>query len=251
MISLFSMISVENITKSYTPEIFAVQDVSFEVPKGTITCLIGPSGCGKTSLLKMLNQLVEPTSGSITINNQSPKDSSPVAWRRRIGYVIQKIGLFPHLTIRQNLCLPPHPNVISETLKWEKAKDLLVKVGLDPLEFADRYPPALSGGQQQRVGIARALITDPPVLLMDEPFGALDPIIRKQMQNELIDLNQQLQKTIVIVTHDIAEAFRLGDQIILMNKGQIVQKGAKKDFIDEPINSFCKEFIDSQLVALS
>lgn len=243
------MISVKNLSKVYGPQGFkAVDDISFEVPKGKIACIIGTSGCGKTTTLKMINRLVEPSSGEIWANDKLAIEYDPVQWRRNMGYVIQKAGLFPHMTVYENISLLSR---IKKKKKKEvllsKTKELLALVGLDPSLYLERYPAELSGGQQQRVGIARALMEDPPIMLMDEPFGALDPITRNSMHDEFQSLNKELQKTILIVTHDLEEAFKLGDMVILMDKGKIVQKGAKKDFIETPANDFVREFVCDQI----
>ncbi len=225
----------------------AVDNISFEVPKGEIACIIGTSGCGKTTTLKMINRLVEPTSGEIRANGKLAKNFDPVEWRRSMGYVIQKAGLFPHMTVSENVSL-------LSRIKKRKIKDirsrtqeLLSMVGLEPALYMDRYPVELSGGQQQRVGIARALMEDPPIMLMDEPFGALDPITRNSMHEEFQTLNKELQKTILIVTHDLEEAFKLGNKVVLMDKGKIIQQGQKRDFIEGPANQFVEEFVCEQI----
>lgn len=238
------MIQVKNLTKYYnnspTP---AVDNISFHVKKGDIACLVGTSGCGKTTSLKMINKLVIPSSGEIKINNKDQSSFNELQLRRSIGYVIQKAGLFPHLTVFENISL------LSTILKRKKSditsrvKELLEIVRLDFSEVAKRYPAELSGGQQQRVGIARSLMEDPPILLMDEPFGALDPLTRESMHEEFYELNQKLGKTILIVTHDLDEAFKLGDQVILMDNGKIVQAGTKKDFYNNPESKFVEEFM--------
>lgn len=241
------MIKVENLTKSFDGVKNAVNNISFTVPTGSIACLIGTSGCGKTTTLKMINRLVEPTNGNIWVDNHECHELTAVKWRREIGYVIQKAGLLPHLTIRENI------ELLSTILKRPKAKrklrsdELLETVGLDPKEFAHKFPKQLSGGQQQRVGIARSLMENPPVILMDEPFGALDPITKSSMHQEFYELNTRLNKTILIVTHDMEEAFKLGDKVILMDKGEIIQEGDKSDFLNNPVNQFVKEFVSSQL----
>lgn len=241
------MIKVSNLTKSYDGNTKAVDDISFEVESGSIGCLIGTSGCGKTTTLKMINRLVEPTEGTIWVGNKECHQEDPVNWRRGIGYVIQKAGLLPHLTVRQNI------ELLSSILKRPKkdrnkrSDELLDMIDLEPKEFANRYPVELSGGQQQRVGIARALMEDPPVILMDEPFGALDPITRNAMHEEFYTLNQKLHKTILIVTHDMDEAFKLGDKVFLMDAGKIVQEGNRHDFLNNPKNEFVKDFVTSHL----
>ncbi len=224
-----------------------VEDVSFSVNSGSVACLIGPSGCGKTTTLKMINKMIEPSSGSVEINGVNSHGMSGVKWRRKIGYVIQKAGLFPHLTVSENI------SILSKVLKRdskfikERTEDLLNLVGLEPKQYRSRYPVELSGGQQQMVGIARALMEDPPVLLMDEPFGALDAVTRSSLRKEFLYLNQKLKKTILLVTHDLNEAFEIGDQVILMKKGKIVQHGTELDFKNKPVNKFVEDFLNEQL----
>ncbi len=245
------MIKVENLIKCYGGNTNAVDSISFEIETGSIGCLIGTSGCGKTTTLKMINRLVEPTSGSVWVNNSECHEVDVIQWRRKIGYVIQKAGLLPHLTVRENI------EILSQILGKEKKKrnmrsdELMEIVGLTPSIYAKRYPAELSGGQQQRVGIARALMEDPPVMLMDEPFGALDPITRNSLHEEFLNLNKHLGKTILIVTHDMDEAFKLGNDVILMNKGEIVQIGDRDHFINEPKNEFVRDFVTGQLEAHS
>lgn len=241
------MIKVDNLTKVYNSDIVAVDSISFEIPTGKIACIIGTSGCGKTTTLKMINRLIEPTSGTIRIDEKECHDMDAVHWRRGIGYVIQKAGLLPHMTVRENIELLSKIMKRSKKQRREKSNHLLNMIDLDPKEFANRYPIELSGGQQQRVGIARALMEDPPVLLMDEPFGALDPITRNTMHEEVIRLNDKLGKTFVIVTHDMEEAFKLGDEVLLMDQGKIIQKGNKEIFINHPKNEFVENFVSKQL----
>lgn len=241
------MIEVKNLTKVFPQgNVKAVNSVSFKLEKGEIGCIIGTSGCGKTTTLKMINRLIEPTDGDIWVGNQECHEMDPVTWRRKIGYVIQKAGLLPHMTVKQNISL------LSTILKKEKSyitervSELMETINMPYEKFAERYPIELSGGQQQRVGIARALMEDPPVMLMDEPFGALDPITRESLHEEFISLNQRLKKTILIVTHDMDEAFKLGDKVILMNKGEIVQMGTKDDLVNNPKNEFVESFVKGQ-----
>lgn len=242
------MIKVENLSKTFNVDQFrAVDNISFTLEKGSVGCIIGTSGCGKTTTLKMINRLIEPSTGKVWVEGKEASQVDAVHWRRGIGYVIQKAGLLPHLTVSQNISL------LSSILKREKAfiksrvQELMDIINMPYEKFHNRYPVELSGGQQQRVGIARALMENPPVLLMDEPFGALDPITRKSLHEELMSLNQKLRKTILIVTHDMAEAFELGDKIILMNKGSIVQEGSKDEFIKNPKNQFVEDFLKGQL----
>ncbi|HYN31016.1 MAG TPA: ATP-binding cassette domain-containing protein [Ilumatobacteraceae bacterium] len=221
----------------------AVSSLSLEIPSGSIVVLIGPSGCGKTTTLRMINRLIEPSSGSITIGDLDIAAVPATELRRGIGYVIQQVGLFPHRTIRQNIATVP------ATLGWDRDRtaaridELAELVGLDP-SMLDRYPDELSGGQQQRVGVARALAADPPVLLMDEPFGAVDPIVRGRLQNELLALQEKVNKTIVLVTHDIDEAVKLADRIALLNVGGVLEQYASPDeMLARPANAFVEQFI--------
>ncbi|MBU3870185.1 ATP-binding cassette domain-containing protein, partial [Streptomyces sp. 4503] len=206
------MIRFEHVTKRYPDGTTAVDDLSFEVAKGELVTLVGPSGCGKTTTMKMVNRLIEPTSGRILVDGEDIAEADPVALRRRIGYVIQQVGLFPHKTVLENTSTVPHLLGWQRKKGRERAAELLDLVGLDPSVYGDRYPDQLSGGQRQRVGVARALAADPPVLLMDEPFGAVDPVVREHLQNEFLRLQSQVRKTVLFVTHDIEEAVRLGDR---------------------------------------
>ncbi|MBI1857952.1 MAG: ABC transporter ATP-binding protein [Candidatus Melainabacteria bacterium] len=238
------MIEIKNLTKAFG-NFKAVDNISFTVGKGETFILIGTSGCGKTTTLKMINRLIEPTSGTVTINGSNIQNEDAVNLRRKIGYVIQYIGLFPHYTVAQNVSIVP------KLLKWdtrkikEKIEELLNLVGLSPKEFRNRFPHELSGGQKQRVGLARALVADPPVVLLDEPFGALDPITRGQIRAEFKNLESLLKKTMVIVTHDIYEAFELGDRVCLIDGGKIQQIGTPKDLIFSPANGFVESFFSS------
>ena len=221
----------------------AVDDLSLDIERGTIVALLGPSGCGKTTTLRMINRLIEPTSGTIEIEGVDVMGQSAQELRRGIGYVIQQVGLFPHRTISSNIATVPM------MLGWEKRRiaerveELTTLVGLDH-EMLDRYPDELSGGQQQRVGVARALAADPPVLLMDEPFGAVDPIVRGRLQDELLDLQNKVSKTIVLVTHDVDEALRVADKIALMNVGGVIEQLATPDeLMRDPANDFVRSFV--------
>ena len=238
-----SVIFLKDVVKSYGHGRRAVDGVSLSLDKGEIGCLIGRSGCGKTSVLKMINRLVEPCSGLIQVANQSSHSCSAVSWRRKMGYVVQKSGLLPHMTVSQNMSLLAKIMKQDQSEMEKRVIQLLGMVDLDYEEFAFRYPSQLSGGQQQRVGIARALMLDPDVLLMDEPFGALDPISRKSLHQHIIDLNNHLNKTILIVTHDLQEAFFLSNKVMLMHNGKIVQTGTKDDFLKRPANQFVKDFV--------
>jgi osmoprotectant transport system ATP-binding protein len=239
-------IRLRGLTKVYgsSPEP-AVDALDLDVARGEVVALLGPSGCGKTTILRMINRLIEPTAGSIEIEGVDVTDQPVTDLRRSIGYVIQQIGLFPHRTIARNIAEVPR------MLKWdsgridERVRELTVLVGLE-VDMLDRYPDELSGGQQQRVGVARALAADPPVLLMDEPFGAVDPIVRKSLQDELLALQSRVQKTIVIVTHDLDEALRVADRIALFNVGGVIEQLATPDeLMRSPASEFVEEFVGS------
>ena len=238
------MIDLEDLTKTFPGSTKpAVDRLNLHVDRGEIVVFVGPSGCGKTTTLKMINRLIEPTSGTIRIDGQSVESVPVHELRRGIGYVIQQIGLFPHRTIRQNI------GTVPGLLDWDKAKinervdELTVLVALDP-DMLDRYPAELSGGQRQRVGVARALAADPPVLLMDEPFGAVDPIVRAHLQDELLALQQRLHKTIALVTHDIDEAIKLGDRVAILSEGgHLEQYDSPAEILREPANPFVADFL--------
>ncbi|MFI7616643.1 ABC transporter ATP-binding protein [Nonomuraea terrae] len=222
----------------------AVQELDLTIAAGEIVVLVGPSGCGKTTTMRMINRLIEPTSGDILIDGRSSRDIDPDRLRRHIGYVIQQAGLFPHMTVASNIAQVP------KLLGWdrrriaERVDELLTLVGLEPSTFRDTFPRRLSGGQQQRVGVARALAADPPVLLMDEPFGALDPISRQRLQDELLRLQDDLSKTIVFVTHDIDEALKLGDHIAIMQRpGHIVQYARPAEILTNPADEYVEQFL--------
>jgi osmoprotectant transport system ATP-binding protein len=242
------MIKVDRATKIFGNK-KAVDNISFEVKNSENVALLGTSGCGKTTTLRMINRLIETTSGNILIDNKNIKDASPEELRRNIGYVLQHNGLFPHYTIAENIAIVP------ELLKWPKQKiksrtdDLLEQLHL-PGSCLSLYPQELSGGQQQRVGLARALAADPPVLLMDEPFGALDAVTRANITNEFSKLEVLKNKTIVLVTHDIREAFQLGNKILLMNEGKIVQAGTAAGLLFNPVNKFVSDFFEGQRLQL-
>jgi osmoprotectant transport system ATP-binding protein len=238
-------IRLEQVTKRYPGQArAAVDSVDLEIPAGEIVVLVGPSGCGKTTTLKMINRLIEPTSGRIILDGVDVTRRNPDALRRHIGYVIQAGGLFPHMTVGHNISLVPR------MLKWpaarigERVDELLDLVGLDPAMYRDRYPRELSGGQQQRVGVARALAGDPPVLLMDEPFGAVDPITRLRLQDELLRIQEELRKTIVCVTHDFDEAVKLGDRIVVLDAGaRVVQYDTPQEILSNPAEEFVEDFV--------
>ena len=243
------MINIENISKNFGG-VAAVDDVSMEINKGEKIVLLGTSGCGKTTLLKLINRLIEPTRGNIFINGKSILGQKPEILRRDIGYVLQHHGLFPHYTIEENIAIVP------KLLKWDEKKikartiSLLEKLNLNPNKFLKLFPSQLSGGQQQRVGIARALAAGPPVLLMDEPFSALDTITKTAIKKEILSLDEFVDKTIVTVTHDVEEAFEMGDRVCLMDKGKIMQLGKPTDLLFKPKNDFVKLFLKDHLFAL-
>jgi len=248
------LITLEHVSKQYSNGRCAPRDLDLEILDGQITVLIGPSGCGKTTTLRLINRLAEPTAGRIVIDGEDVALVNPVALRRRIGYVIQQIGLFPHLTVGANVATIPR------LLGWNRARqqsridELLELVGLEPSVYRDRYPHELSGGQQQRVGVARALGADPPLLLMDEPFGALDPITRVRLQEELLSIQAGVRKTIVFVTHDIDEAVKLGDQIVILGEdGTLAQHATARELLAKPSSPFVESFIgaDRGLLLLS
>ncbi|MBA3778774.1 MAG: betaine/proline/choline family ABC transporter ATP-binding protein [Chloroflexi bacterium] len=222
----------------------AVNDLSFTVPAGKVCVLVGPSGCGKTTSLKMVNRLIEPTSGQILIDGQDVTGEDVTTLRRRIGYVIQQIGLFPHLTIGQNIGVVPRLLGWTQARQLERSEELLATVGLEPARYRDRYPTQLSGGERQRVGVARALAADPPVMLMDEPFGAVDPIVRDRLQNEFLRLQQELAKTILFVTHDIDEAIKMGDLVAVMEVGGVLaQFATPAEILANPASDFVARFV--------
>ncbi|MGH3666227.1 MAG: ABC transporter ATP-binding protein [Egibacteraceae bacterium] len=242
------MIRLEHLTKRYPrqPEP-AVEDLTMEIPEGEICILVGPSGCGKTTTMKLINRIIEPTSGRIILEGEDVTSSNPDQLRRRIGYVIQQIGLFPHMTIHDNVGTVPRLLGWKDDRICKRVDELLELVGMDPAEYRDRYPKELSGGQRQRVGVARALSADPPVMLMDEPFGAIDPITRERLQNEFLRVQSEIRKTIVFVTHDIDEAIKMGDRIaILGDRSVIAQYDRPEVILSDPADDFVADFIGSR-----
>ncbi|MDO6656692.1 ABC transporter ATP-binding protein [Anaerobacillus sp. 1_MG-2023] len=243
------MITFEHINKKFADGTEALKDINLHIEKGELLTLIGPSGCGKTTTMKMINRLIEPSGGQIYIDGKPISDQDPVELRRSIGYVIQQIGLLPHMTIAENIALIP------KLKKWDKDKidkrvdEMLNLVGLEPSIFRSRYPLELSGGQQQRVGVIRALAAEPPIILMDEPFSALDPISREQLQDELVKLQKEIQKTIVFVTHDMDEAMKIADRIAIMKDGEILQLDTPDRLLRHPKNEFVRNFIGDERMA--
>jgi osmoprotectant transport system ATP-binding protein len=243
------VIELNRVTKIYPGAAQpAVDSVSLTVPQGEICVFIGPSGCGKTTLMRLINRLIPLTSGSISVDGKDIMTLNPIELRRQIGYVIQQVGLFPHMTVRDNIATVP------KLLGWTKAKidervdELLGLVNLDPMEFRDRYPRALSGGQAQRIGVARAMAADPTTMLMDEPFGAIDPINREVLQDEFLRIQAKLKKTIIFVTHDINEAIKMGQRVVLLQDGRLVQAGLPDELLNRPANEFVKSFVGADRV---
>jgi osmoprotectant transport system ATP-binding protein len=238
-------LELRNVSKRYPgQDSSAVEELSLTVPAGQICVLVGPSGCGKTTLMRMINRMIEPSSGEILLDGKSVADISPHQLRREIGYAIQQVGLFPHLKIKDNVAIVPR------LLGWDRERirqrvdELLQLVQLDPHDMRDRYPAQLSGGQQQRVGVARALAADPPLMLMDEPFGAIDPINRERLQNEFLRLQGEIGKTIVFVTHDIDEAIKMGDKIAVLKRGGVLaQYATPAELLSYPADDFVKDFV--------
>lgn len=236
------MIVFENVKKAYEKTL-VIKNMNLEIKKGEFVVLIGESGCGKTTTMKMINKLIEPTGGKIYINGEDITSINPIQLRRNIGYVIQRVGLFPHMTVGENIELVPLLKEWPQNEREERAKELLDLVGLPANEFFNRYPHELSGGQQQRIGIARALAVNPDVLLMDEPFSALDPITREQLQDEMIRLQEDLSKTIVLVSHDMDEAIKMADRIAVMDKGEVIQYDSPEQILTNPVNEFVENFV--------
>ena len=238
------MIELEHITKRYGGGSVAVDDLSLTIDAGELVVFVGPSGCGKTTTMKMVNRLIDPTSGRILVNGEDVTHKDPVAVRRGIGYVIQQVGLFPHQSIADNVATVPRLLGWDRTRIKNRTNELLELVGLPPGEYAHRYPHQLSGGQRQRVGVARALGADPPVLLMDEPFGAIDPVTRDRLQQEFLRLQAELRKTVIFVTHDIEEAVLLGDRIAVLREGGVLEQyDAPADVLGRPATPFVASFV--------
>ena len=236
------MIEFKEINKIFKNNI-VLYDINLKLEEGNIIVFVGPSGCGKTTTVKMINRLIKPTSGQVLINGEDISNKNVIELRRNIGYVIQQTGLFPHMTIKENIEIVAKMQKMSSKEIEEKTRELMEMVGLDYEKFANRYPAELSGGQQQRVGIARALITNPDIILMDEPFSALDPITRSQLQDELLNIQTQFKKTIIFVTHDMDEAIKIADKICIMGKGRIIQYDDPETILKNPANEFVSDFV--------
>ncbi|MFO7901163.1 MAG: ABC transporter ATP-binding protein [Planctomycetota bacterium] len=245
------MIAFDNVSKTFTGGVKAVRNLTLEVAEGETLVLLGTSGSGKTTTMKMVNRLIEPSAGTISIDGQNIMETNPIDLRRGIGYSIQHIGLFPHMTVGGNIHIVPNLLGWTEDRIAERIDELLKLVGLKPEDFVDRYPNQLSGGQQQRVGVARALAADPPIILMDEPFGALDPITRDQLQNEFLALESVIRKTIIFVTHDVFEAVKMGDRIAILDQGELQQLGTPREIVEQPANEFVDDFLGQQRFQLS
>lgn len=238
------MIKLENVKKRYgEDQEYVIDGLNLDIKEGEICVFIGPSGCGKSTTLKMINRMIETTSGEIYINNENIKDQDPDKLRMNIGYVIQEIGLLPHKTVAENIAIVPKLFGWSKQEVQKRVSELLETVGLDPKEYSNKYPRELSGGQMQRVGVLRAIAANPTIMLMDEPFGAVDPIGRKSIQDEFLSLQETIKKTICFVTHDIDEAIKMGDKIAVFNDKKIVQIDTPKNILLNPISDFVKEFI--------
>ncbi len=237
------MITFDNVSKQYDNDQIAVKELNVEIKKGEFFVIIGPSGCGKTTLLKMINRLIPLTAGTIWINAKRISDYNIHELRWSIGYVLQQIALFPHMTIEENIAIVPELKKWSKTKIHQRVDELLALVGLEPAKYRQRKPKELSGGEQQRVGVVRALAADPEIILMDEPFSALDPISRTKLQDDLLEMQRTIQKTIVFVSHDMQEALKLGDRLCIMKDGEIVQIGTPQQLLQNPVNDFVQQFI--------
>ena len=236
------MIEFKNVKKSYKQNII-LENFNMKIEEGNLVVLIGSSGCGKTTLLKMINRLIESTSGQILVDGKDIKSIDPIKLRRSIGYVIQQTGLFPHMTVKENIEIIPKLMGIDQSEIDAKTEELLNMVGLDPEKYSDRYPVELSGGQQQRIGVARAFATDAEIILMDEPFSALDPITRAELQEELFSIQKEYRKTIVFVTHDMDEALNLADKICILKNGKILQYDTPENILKNPADSYVEDFV--------
>ncbi len=240
-----STIEFDDVTKVYGDGTVAVEDISFSVEEGTTTVLVGPSGCGKTTTMKLVNRLEDPTEGTVYFEGQDVQEVDPIELRRSVGYVIQEIGLFDHMTVRENVATVPELKGWDDDRIDERVDELLSLMDLPPEQYRDQYPPELSGGQRQRVGVARALAADPDVLLMDEPFGALDPITRENLQDEFLDIQERIDTTILFVTHSIDEALKMGDKIAIFDVGELVRYDTPANILEEPGSEFVADFIGS------
>jgi osmoprotectant transport system ATP-binding protein len=236
-------LETRQISKQFPDGTYALQDIEWGVQEGETIALIGESGSGKTTMLRLLNRLTEPTAGTVFIQGNPACSQDPIQLRRRLGYVPQDGGLFPHWTIRQNVCLVPQLLGWAPDRQLEQVNKLLPLVNLDPAKIAERYPIELSGGERQRVAVARALAADPPIVLLDEPFGALDPLTRHELQDQFLSLKARLQKTMVLVTHDLSEAFRLGDRITILKEGHIHQVGTPNELLHSPATSYVHSLV--------
>jgi osmoprotectant transport system ATP-binding protein len=237
------MIRLDGVSKKYDDGTVAVHDLDLDVPEGETVVLVGPSGCGKTTLLRMVNRMVDPSAGQVLIDDVDVATRNPIELRRSIGYVMQHAGLLPHRTVLENVATVLRLNGVDKAKAHQRAREVLQTVGLDAA-LATRYPGQLSGGQQQRVGVARGLAADPNILLMDEPFGAVDPIVRAELQRELLRLQRELGKTILFVTHDIDEAFQLGDQVVILKRGgEVAQAGTPAEILARPADEFVSSFV--------
>jgi osmoprotectant transport system ATP-binding protein len=245
------MIVFDHVSKTYPGGVAAVVDLCMEVAEGETVVLLGTSGSGKTTTMKMVNRLIEPTGGRIRIGGTDIMEQDPIELRRGIGYAIQHIGLFPHMTIEENISVVPRLVGWSAEAISERVTHLMRMVGLEADEFRGRYPLQLSGGQKQRVGVARALAADPPIVLMDEPFGALDPITREQLQDEFIELESEIRKTVIFVTHDVFEAVKMADRIALLSEGRLQQLAFPAELVERPANEFVDQFLGQHRFQLS